>query len=300
MRPAITAALERDPRAGQERPWFFRLARRRRDEDVHAFVERELVARVGDAGRRLHTGRSRNEQVAVDLRLYLKRRVPTLQRAIAALASALARSGGCRRRRADAVLHPHAPRAADPRVALLARACRGAAARSPATSSWLLDEVDELPLGSGAIAGTSYAIDVNALASRLGFSRVVANSVDATGDRDFVATFLHAAAMTMVHLSRMCRRSDPLYLGGIRVLRSCRLRGDRQQSDAAEEESRSAGTRARESRPGHRHARRVADDDEGTADRLQQGSAGGQGSAVRRGRHAARVAGCDRSRRQLA
>ena len=59
--------------------------RRSEDEDVHAFVERELVARIGDAGRRLHTGRSRNEQVAVDLRLYLKRRVPELQQAIGAL-----------------------------------------------------------------------------------------------------------------------------------------------------------------------------------------------------------------------
>jgi argininosuccinate lyase len=67
----------------------------------------------------------------------------------------------------------------------------------------LLDDVDELPLGSGAIAGTSYAIDVEALAARLGFSRIVRNSIDATGDRDFVASFLHAAALAMVHLSRL-------------------------------------------------------------------------------------------------
>jgi argininosuccinate lyase len=58
-------------------------------------------------------------------------------------------------------------------------------------------------MGSGAIAGTSYPIDVRALAQRLGFSRIVANSIDATGDRDFVASFLHAAAVTMVHLSRL-------------------------------------------------------------------------------------------------
>ena len=67
----------------------------------------------------------------------------------------------------------------------------------------VLTEVDELPLGSGAIAGTSYDVDVKALAARLGFSRVVANSIDATGDRDFVASFLHASALTMVHLSRL-------------------------------------------------------------------------------------------------
>jgi argininosuccinate lyase len=67
----------------------------------------------------------------------------------------------------------------------------------------VLAEVDELPLGSGAIAGTSYPIDTAWLASTLGFSRVVANSIDATGDRDFVSTFLHASALTMVHLSRL-------------------------------------------------------------------------------------------------
>jgi argininosuccinate lyase len=68
----------------------------------------------------------------------------------------------------------------------------------------VLDEIDELPLGSGAIAGTSYPIDVALLASRLGFSRVVQNSLDATGERDFVSSFLHAAALAMVHLSRIC------------------------------------------------------------------------------------------------
>ncbi len=67
----------------------------------------------------------------------------------------------------------------------------------------VLAEVDELPLGSGAIAGTSYPIDTAWLASTLGFSRIVANSIDATGDRDFVSTFLHASALTMVHLSRL-------------------------------------------------------------------------------------------------
>jgi argininosuccinate lyase len=69
--------------------------------------------------------------------------------------------------------------------------------------SGVLFDVDELPLGSGAIAGTSYPIDVAAIAAELGFSRVVANSIDATGDRDFVSTLLHTCALTMVHLSRM-------------------------------------------------------------------------------------------------
>ena len=75
--------------------------------------------------------------------------------------------------------------------------------RDHARFAFLLDEIDELPLGSGAIAGTSYAVDVPRARRRLGFSRIVANSVDATGERDFVSSFLHAAALTMVHISRM-------------------------------------------------------------------------------------------------
>src|SRR5215203_6995257 len=80
----IAAALEEIRDRGLADPAFFSSAAAASDEDVHSFVERELVSRIGEAGRRLHTGRSRNEQVAVDLRLYLKRRVPAIQREIAA------------------------------------------------------------------------------------------------------------------------------------------------------------------------------------------------------------------------
>jgi len=182
---------------------FFASAEAASDEDVHSFVERELVARVGDAGRRLHTGRSRNEQVSLDLRLYLKRRVPQLQRALTALVGALVdRADG-----AGAALMPsytHLRRAQPILVAHFFLAHVAALRRDHRRLSTVLDEVDELPLGSGAIAGTSYPIDVHALADRLGFSRIVANSVDATGERDFVSSFLHAAALSMVHLSRIC------------------------------------------------------------------------------------------------
>ena len=156
---AITGALEEILAAGAD-PAFFDSAAAREDEDVHSFVERELVPRVGDAGRRLHTGRSRNEQVALDLRLYLKRRVPLLQQKIAALVTVLVDQAVGRGRRGDAVLHAPPPGAADPRRAFLPAHTRGAAPRSRAVRRVLLDEIDELPLGSGAIAGTSYAIDV--------------------------------------------------------------------------------------------------------------------------------------------
>jgi argininosuccinate lyase len=172
------------------------------DEDVHAFVERELVALIGDAGRRLHTGRSRNEQVAVDLRLYLKRRLPVAQRAIADLVAALT---DLATRAGDALMpsYTHLRRAQPVLVAHFLLSHAAALRRDYGRLARVLDEVDDLPLGSGAIAGTNYRIDVRALADALGFSRVSTNSIDVSGDRDFVASFLHAAALGMVHLSRM-------------------------------------------------------------------------------------------------
>jgi len=172
------------------------------DEDIHSFVERVLVERVGDAGRRLHTGRSRNEQVSLDLRLYLMRRIPMLQAGVAAVVAALLKQTAAS---GDALMPAFTHfRAAQPvlvshffmaHVAALRRDYdRLGAARA---------EADALTLGSGAIAGTAYDIDVTALARDLGFSRIVANSIDASSDRDFAATFHYACAMTMIHLSRL-------------------------------------------------------------------------------------------------
>jgi argininosuccinate lyase len=198
----IRTALEDIGATGASDPGFFVSDAAQHDEDVHSFVERELVARVGDAGRRLHTGRSRNEQVSVDLRLYLKRRVPEVQRTIASLVRVLAsQADAC-----GATLMPsytHMRRAQPVLAAHFFLAHAAAFRRDHGRFAGVLAEVDELPLGSGAIAGTSYDIDVKGIAARLGFGRIVANSIDATGDRDFVASFLHACALTMVHLSRV-------------------------------------------------------------------------------------------------
>ena len=149
-------------------------------------------------------------------------------------------------------------------------------------------EADALPLGSGAVAGTSYDVDTSRLAARLGFSRVVANSIDASSDRDFVASFLYACALTMVHLSRLAEDLDHLLRRGARVLRAVGRVQHGQQHDAAEEEPRPARARPRQDRPRHRPPRGVARDDEGAAERVQQGPAGGQGSGVRRGGDARR------------
>jgi argininosuccinate lyase len=172
------------------------------DEDVHSFVERQLVERLGDAGRRLHTGRSRNEQVSLDLRLYLRRRIPLLQKAVAAVVDALAAQAAS----ADDALMPSFTHFRPAQPVLVAHFFLSHVAplrRDFARLGAAREEADALPLGSGAIAGTAYAVDVDALATDLGFSRIVDNSMDASSDRDFAATFLYACAMTMVHLSRL-------------------------------------------------------------------------------------------------
>src|SRR6186997_443800 len=172
------------------------------DEDVHSFVERQLVARIGDAGKRLHTGRSRNEQVSVDFRLYLRRRVPVIQAAMARLIDALAHQAAL----AGAATMPSYTHMRRAQPVLVAHAWLAHAAvlrRDVDRFEYARDEADIMPLGSGAIAGTAYAIDVNALARRLGFTRVSRNSIDTSSDRDFVATFLYACSMAMVHLSRL-------------------------------------------------------------------------------------------------
>ena len=157
-----------------------------------------------------------------------------------------------------------------------------------------------MPLGSGAVAGTNYAMDTAMLASRLGFSRVVANSIDASSDRDFVAAFLHACAMTMVHLSRL---SEDL------IIFCGEEHGFFQLSDASSTGSSMMpqkknpdplelirGKTGRAHRPSHR----LDGDDEGAAERIQQGSAGRQGSGLRRGRQRGRRAGHARRRRRRA
>jgi argininosuccinate lyase len=172
------------------------------DEDVHSFVERLLVERLGDTGKRLHTGRSRNEQVALDLRLYLRRRIPQLQVGIVRTIAALAQQA---RTAGDAIMpaFTHFRPAQPVLVAHYFLAHVAALRRDYDRLSLARDEADRLTLGSGAVAGTSYAVDVHSIAADLGFTRLVANSIDATSDRDFAGSFLFACALTMVHLSRL-------------------------------------------------------------------------------------------------
>ena len=195
---AITAGLTEIRERGRHDAGYLAGA----DEDVHAFVERRLIEQVGDVGRRLHTGRSRNEQVSLDLRLYVRRRLHDVQLDVVKLAAAL----GDRAEAAGGALMPaytHLRRAQPMLAAHFFLAHAAALRRDHARLEHARGEADALPLGSGAVVGTSYAIDTTRLAARLGFSRVVANSVDAAADRDFVSAALHAYALVMVHLSRL-------------------------------------------------------------------------------------------------
>jgi argininosuccinate lyase len=194
---ATIAALQDILAKGQADPAWVAGA----DEDVHSFVERHLVERIGDTGRRLHTGRSRNEQVSLDLRLFLRRRSARIQTAIRRLITAfVALAEQCGEARMPA--YTHLRRAQPVLIAHFLLAHAAALRRDHTRFANAAAEADALPLGSGAVAGTNYAIDTALLMRELGFSRVVANSIDASADRDFVSAFLHACALTMVHLSR--------------------------------------------------------------------------------------------------
>ncbi|MFN7984811.1 MAG: argininosuccinate lyase [Vicinamibacterales bacterium] len=195
---AVQAALTEILELGRSNPAFVDGD----DEDVHSFVERQLVARLGDTGKRLHTGRSRNEQVSLDLRLYLRRRIPALQQAVAAIIGALTQQA---RTAGDALMpsYTHFRPAQPVLVAHFLLAHAAPLRRDFERLEMARQEAGALTLGSGAIAGTSYAVDVEAIAKDLGFERIVANSIDASSDRDFAATFVYACALTMVHLSRL-------------------------------------------------------------------------------------------------
>jgi len=218
------------------------------DEDVHRLVERVLVERIGEPGRRLHTGRSRNEQVALDLRLYLRRRIPLVQARVACARGGV-RTPGRTGRRGPSCRPTRISGARSPVLIAHYWLAHAAAFRRDHTRLGAVrDEAGELTLGSGAVVGTAYAIDVHALAARLGLPRVVRNSLDAASDRDFVASFLHASALSLIPPQPAGRGSGDLRQRGVRLRRARRPGRDRQQPDAAEEEPRPARARAGQGR----------------------------------------------------
>ncbi len=170
-------------------------------EDVHHFVEKRLIALVGETGRKLHTGRSRNEQIATDLRLYIRsaidENVSLLGRFISALLEQAEKAGA-----AAMPSYTHLQRAEPILVAHWLLAYAEMSFRDIDRLKDCRVRLNECPLGSGAIAGTILPLDRDAIAIELGFDRPTRNSLDATSDRDFCVEFIQALSTMGVHLSR--------------------------------------------------------------------------------------------------
>ena len=197
-RQRIVAAFE-EMRAEAASPAFFEGAT---DEDVHTLIIRKLEERAGAVADKIHTGRSRNEQVSLDTRLWLREECDRVRARLGAAMGALLDlaeaypnaviPGYTHTRRAQAVLWPHYLLAY---FEMFARDWeRFGDARRRANS---------LPLGSGALAGSGFPFDRDAMARDLGFASITRNSMDVSGDRDFALDFLYAASTAMLHLSRL-------------------------------------------------------------------------------------------------
>ena len=171
-------------------------------EDVHSFIEGKLIDAIGDAGRKLHTGRSRNDQVATAFRIWLRDEISEIDALVRELQSALVDiAEGFR----DAVLpgYTHLQRAQPVMFAHWCLAYFEMLKRDRERLADAFERVNVMPLGSGALAGTGFPIDREAVAAELGFAGVSANSLDAVSDRDFAIEFTSVCSLVMVHLSRL-------------------------------------------------------------------------------------------------
>jgi len=170
-------------------------------EDVHHFVEKKLVSLVGDAGYKLHTGRSRNEQVATDLRLYVRAAIDDLQ---IKLAEFLESFVSCAERAGNAAMpsYTHLQKAEPVLVAHWLLTYVEMFSRDGERLADCRKRVNLCPLGSGPVAGATIPLDRNAIAADLGFDAPTANSIDATSDRDFAIEFVTALSSLGLHLSR--------------------------------------------------------------------------------------------------
>lgn len=172
------------------------------DEDIHMAIESELTRRIGEPGARLHTGRSRNDQVATDTRLHAKRLCMSLMQANLKLRSALMRAAHYSK---DAVLPgmTHLQHAQPVLFAHHLYAYTWQLSRDFTRLQAAYDAADASPLGAAALAGTTYPIDREMTARTLGFSNIIENSIDAVSDRDFLLDLEYACSVMAVHLSRL-------------------------------------------------------------------------------------------------
>ena len=171
-------------------------------EDIHMNIEARLIEKVGDVGRKLHTARSRNDQVALDVRMYVKEAIEEAIEKIRGIQGALLDVAEAHK---DAVMpgYTHVQRAQPVLFAHHLLAYFEMLERDVDRFNDCLVRTNVMPLGSGALAGTPYPLDREFVARELGFARISQNSMDAVSDRDFVIEYEAAASITMMHLSRM-------------------------------------------------------------------------------------------------
>jgi argininosuccinate lyase len=170
-------------------------------EDIHHFVELKLVERVGSLGLKLHTGRSRNEQIATDLRLYVRGQIALVVDSLVTWAQALVKQA---EQAGNSVMpsYTHLQRAEPVLVAHWLLAYVEMVLRDATRLRDCGRRINECPLGSGAVAGATLALDRTIAVRELGFDRPTANSIDSTSDRDFILEYLHALTFVGLHLSR--------------------------------------------------------------------------------------------------
>ncbi|HBH72018.1 MAG TPA: argininosuccinate lyase, partial [Synechococcales bacterium UBA10510] len=172
------------------------------DEDVHFAVERRLIALLGPLGKRLHTGRSRNDQVGTDLRLWLRQKIDAIDQALVRFERALLSQA---ERHSEVMIpgYTHLQRAQPICLAHHLLAYLEMAERDRSRLADVRRRVNICPLGAAALAGTPVPIDRRSTAAELGFETIYANSLDAVSDRDFAVEFMAAASLVLVHLSRL-------------------------------------------------------------------------------------------------
>lgn len=193
---AIVAALQTIRGEIETGQFAFRLEL----EDIHTHIEQALIERLGDIGRKLHTGRSRNDQVATDMKLWTRDALDTIVVLVRDVQRALVEAA---ERHADLILpgYTHLQRAQPILASHYFLAYVEKLERDRTRLRDCRDRMDELPLGAAALAGTSLPIDRESVRKQLGFARIAANSLDASSDRDFLIEFVFALAMIGVHLS---------------------------------------------------------------------------------------------------
>jgi len=171
-------------------------------EDIHMNIEARLFEKIGDVAGKLHTARSRNDQIALDLRLFLKEEIPKTVDGLKALQCSLVELAEANK---DVIMpgYTHLQQAQPILLAHHLLAYFDMFQRDKGRFSDCLSRTDVLPLGSGALAGVPYPIDREFVAKELGFSKISSNSLDAVADRDFIIEYEASAALTMMHLSRM-------------------------------------------------------------------------------------------------